>query len=108
MDHVEVTTTLDLATTRSVLVRTLEDRGFRVLWEEEWCGRATRALSPAVEFTVFAVREGLSVVQLRGNAAPWYYFGGFWLGRWSDRRADSIGDVLEESLTRQEAAARRA
>ena len=35
MDHIEVTTWLDLATARAVLVRTLEERGFRVDWEEE-------------------------------------------------------------------------
>lgn len=105
MDHIEVTTRLDLVTTRRVVTRTLEDRGFRVDWEEDWSARASK-LFRSIDLTVFAPRARLTVVQLRGNATGWYYVLGLWGGLWSDRYTDRIADAVTDALTEREAISR--
>lgn len=107
MDHIEVTTSLDVATAPSVLTRLPEDRGFRVGCEEDWSARASRPLR-SVGPPCSPLRARLTLVQVRGNATGRYYFGGLWGGLWSDRYTDRIASAGTAALDEQERTGRLA
>jgi len=97
--HFEMTTTLDVETTRDVATRVLHTRGYVVTWENSWTGLGRRQFG-TVDLILFSPHQGLTVLRLQRDGTNWWLFGGFvggmWVGAFTNRLANAVTDALTE------------
>jgi hypothetical protein len=105
MAHVELTTTLDVETTRGVTTHVLRERGYAVSWENSWTGLGRRRLTK-VNLILFTPRERLTVLRLYREAASWGLSADLLGGLWVESATNRLADAVTAALTEREALAR--
>lgn len=102
MPHFELTTALDVETTRAVASQVLESHGYDVTWENSWTGLGRRTWG-TVDLILFSPHQGLTVLRLERDGTNWWLFGGFLGGWWIAGSTNRLADAVTAALSEREA-----
>jgi hypothetical protein len=101
--HFEMTTALDVETTRAVASQVLEARGYDVSWENSWTGLGRRRFS-TVDLILFSPHQGLTVLRLWRDGTNWWLFLDLLGGLWVEGATNRLANAVTEALTERELA----